>query len=193
MDAETRAAFERMDRYFELAQAQHEALRRDLAGISARMERLEERQIALEARQFALEARQVALEERQVALEARQVALEERQVALEERQVALEARQEQLDGSVAGLRVEMRERFLDMSEQFRTLVQRQDLSEERVLEELGGVSRQLAAVQDVLAQHGSRLQRLEVGVLDVNVRIDDLSSDMRQRFRLVHERLGAAA
>jgi chromosome segregation ATPase len=179
MDAETRAAFERMDRYFELAQAQHEALRRDLADLGARMERLEERQIALEARQVALEERQVALEARQVALEARQF--------------ALEARQEQLDGSVAGLRVEMRERFLDMSEQFRTLVQRQDLFEERVLEELGGVSRQLAAVQDVLSQHGSRLQRLEVGVLDVNVRIDDLSSDMRQRFRLVHERLGAAA
>ena len=55
MDAETRAAFGRMDHYFELMQAQHLEVRADLARMDTRMSRFEERMSRLEERMSDLE------------------------------------------------------------------------------------------------------------------------------------------
>jgi len=63
MDAETRAAFGRMDHYFELMQAQHLEVRADLARMDTRMSRFEERMSRLEERMSRLEERMSDLEE----------------------------------------------------------------------------------------------------------------------------------
>jgi septal ring factor EnvC (AmiA/AmiB activator) len=157
MDAETRAAFARMDRYFELAQAQHAELRAEVA----------ELRIVVTGQGDRLDRQGNRLD-------------------------AMSARMDTLEASVSELRAEIRERFTDVAEQFRTSAQRQELFEERVTGELAGVRRDVVALHEVVTEHGSRLQRLETGVLDVNTRLDELAADMRQRFRLVHERLGFA-
>lgn len=40
---------------------------------------------------------------------------------------------------------------------------------------------------------GDRVGRLEAGFLQLNVRVDGLADDMRQRFRVVNERLAELA
>jgi hypothetical protein len=37
------------------------------------------------------------------------------------------------------------------------------------------------------------MKNVEIGIGDLNSRVDTLADDMRQRFRIVQERLGAAA
>jgi chromosome segregation ATPase len=76
MDEETRAAFGRIDHYFELAYALHLEVHADVRALSERVGGLEGRFDRLEARFDALEARFDALEARFDALEARFDALE---------------------------------------------------------------------------------------------------------------------
>ncbi|HUH12264.1 MAG TPA: hypothetical protein VMK65_04110 [Longimicrobiales bacterium] len=56
MDDETRAAFGRMDRYFELAQVQHAELRADVRSLDKRLGGVEDRLGGVEDRLGALEA-----------------------------------------------------------------------------------------------------------------------------------------
>jgi len=81
------------------------------------------------------------------------------------------------------LRFEMRERFISADEQMRTLSQRVQVFETRVGDDLDIVVRQLASLQE-------RMKAVEEGNLNFNRRLDTLGDDMRQRFRLVIERLG---
>jgi chromosome segregation ATPase len=70
MDEETRAAFGRMDRYFELAQTRHLELRDGLGRVEDRLGRVEDRLVLVEDRLVRVEDRLGVVEDRLGNLEA---------------------------------------------------------------------------------------------------------------------------
>ncbi|MGH7446505.1 MAG: hypothetical protein ACRELT_03030 [Longimicrobiales bacterium] len=97
------------------------------------------------------------------------------------------------EDSIASVRIEMRERFISVEDQIRTLTLRMQHGETRVEDSLGAIARDVAALKENQEQLTARVKNVELGIGDLNARIDTLGDDMRQRFRGVHERLAAVA
>jgi uncharacterized coiled-coil protein SlyX len=89
------------------------------------------------------------------------------------------------------LGAEMREGFIAVNERFRTLEQRIDQFEARVNGQLGALNAELAGVKRGVAQIERRVTNLEDQSVATNARLDGLHLDMRQRFRVLTDRVGA--
>ncbi|MEX0890867.1 MAG: hypothetical protein WEB88_01775 [Gemmatimonadota bacterium] len=137
MDDETRAAFARIDRWFELSQEQFISFREEVRG-----------------------------------------ELGELRGELGELRGTVDALGSRMDR----LELEMRERFISVDDQLRAARASDALLLERLTE-----------VRDQSARQGERLDRVETGIADITTRVDSLADEMRQRFRVVNERLGSAA
>jgi len=172
MDDETRAAFARIDRWFELSQEQFISFRDEVRGGLGE----------LRGEVGELRGAVDALGSRMDRLEQRVDALGSRMDRLEQRVDALSGTVDALGGRMDRLELEMRERFISVDDQLRAARASDALLLER-----------LAEVRDQSARQGERLDRVETGIADMNMRVDSLADDMRQRFRLVNERLGSAA
>jgi chromosome segregation ATPase len=83
---------------------------------------------------------------------------------------------------LASLRLEMTERFISVDEQMRTLTRRVQQFEENTTRELTGLKEGVSQLND-------RMKSVETAVVGVHGRIDTLGDDMRQRFRVVNDRL----
>ena len=134
MDNETRAGFDRMDKYFGLIQQE--------------LERSNARVLALDTRQESFEKRQ-----------------EERFNAVHERFNAVD------------------ERFISIDEHLRTLTLRIQHFEVRVEDSLGVVARDVTALREQTGQLTNRMKNVEVGIGDLNARVDTLAEEVRQGFR----------
>jgi chromosome segregation ATPase len=141
MDNETRAGFDRMDRYFGLIQQE--------------LERYNARALTLDTR-----------------LDSFENALASIQVEMRERFNSVDERFNSVD-----------ERFISADEQSRTLTLRIQHFEVRVEDSLGVVAREVTALREQTAQFTNRLKNVEVGIDDLNARVDTLADGVRQRFR----------
>ena len=137
--------------------------------------------------------RLTAIEDRLTAVEDRLTAVEDRLTRLESRVGVLDDRADSHEQAIASLRLEMRERFISTDEQLRTMTIRMQHFEARVEDSLATISRDVAAVREDVSHLTVRMKNVEIGIGDLNSRVDTLADDMRQRFRIVQERLGAAA
>jgi septal ring factor EnvC (AmiA/AmiB activator) len=95
------------------------------------------------------------------------------------------------DHRLDALADEMRECFIAMDERFRTLEQRIDQFEARVNDQLAALNAELAGVKRSVAQIERRVTNLENQSVATNARLDGLHLDMRQRFRVLTDRVGA--
>jgi archaellum component FlaC len=77
----------------------------------------------------------------------------------------------------------MDERFISADEQSRTLTLRIQHFEVRVEDALGVVARDVTSLKEQTAQLTSRMKNVEVGIGDLNARVDTLADGVRQRFR----------
>jgi archaellum component FlaC len=75
------------------------------------------------------------------------------------------------------------ERFISIDEQLRTLTFRIQLFEVRVEDSLGVVARDVTALREQTGQLTNRMKNVEVGIGDLNARVDTLAEEVRQRFR----------
>jgi chromosome segregation ATPase len=141
MDNETRAGFDRMDRYFGLIQQE--------------LERYNARALTLDTR-----------------LDSFENALASIQVEMRERFNSVDERFNSVD-----------ERFISADEQSRTLTLRIQHFEVRVEDALGVVARDVTSLKEHTAQLTNRMKNVEVGIGDLNARVDTLADGVRQRFR----------
>src|SRR5688500_17757050 len=126
-------------------------------------------------------------------LQAEMVRVNARLSSLEDRMSSLEDRMSAVEDGQARMRTEMNERFISLEDQFRTLSLKTELFETRIESTLAVLSGELVAVKDQGWQLNARMKNIEVGIGDLNGRVDHLGDEMRQRFRLVNERLAAVA
>jgi archaellum component FlaC len=155
MDDETRSAFDRMDRYFGLIQQE---LERSNARAQAFETRVEERFDTVDERFNAMDERFNAVDERFNTVDERFNAVDERFNAVDER-------------------------FISTDEQLRTLTLRIQHFEVRVEDSLGVVARDVTALREQTGQLTNRMKNVEVGIGDLNARVDTLAEEVRQRFR----------
>jgi chromosome segregation ATPase len=148
MDNETRAGFDRMDRYFGLIQQE--------------LERYNARALTLDTRLDSFEN----------ALASIQVEMRERFNSVDERFNSVDERFNSVD-----------ERFISADEQSRTLTLRIQHFEVRVEDALGVVARDVTSLKEQTAQLTNRMKNVEVGIGDLNARVDTLADGVRQRFR----------
>ncbi|HUF50906.1 MAG TPA: hypothetical protein VMN60_08745 [Longimicrobiales bacterium] len=149
-------------------------------------------------RHFArIDARFAAHEERADRLER---VIQASRLEMRERFAAHEERADRLERDIEASRLEIRERLQSVDEQFRTLNARTDRFETRVeaalhimTAELEGVKQHAQSIAAGIGDLTNRMKGVELGLDHLNGRVDTLADDMRQRFRLVHERLGNAA
>jgi len=175
------------------------------ARIDARFDALEQRFDALEARVGALEARVGALETRVGALETRIGALETRVgegfVSVDGRfrtlELALAKLSDRVTTDLAALEHRLLESIANLTERVVALEGRFDelaagqqatrASLDALREHVRMVAQQSASLE---ANVLGRLDRLEQELTGLSRRVDGLSDDMRQRFRVVNDRLG---
>jgi hypothetical protein len=119
----------------------------------------DDRLVALIAGQF--EAMQLYMDQR----------FESMQSYMVQRFESIDQRFQSIDERFDALHLEMTERFISVDERFRSVEERLDLLTDKT-----------AAVE-------RRTGRFEEEMVALNGRFDNLSDDMRQRFRLVNERL----
>jgi chromosome segregation ATPase len=155
MDDETRAGFDRMDKYFGLIQQE---LERSNAGV------------------LALDTRQESFEK---ALASLTVEMRERFNSVDERFNSVDERFNSVDRSFNSVD----ERFISADEQSRTLTLRIQHFEVRVEDALGVVARDVTSLKEQTAQLTNRMKNVEVGIGDLNSRVDTLADEIRQRFR----------
>lgn len=155
MDDETRSAFDRMDRYFGLIQQE---LERSNGRAQAFETRVEERFNAVDERFNAVDERFDAVDERFDVVNKRFNAVDERFSAADER-------------------------YISIDEHLRTLTLRIQLFEVRVEDSLGVVARDVTALREQTGQLTNRMKNVEVGIGDLNARVDTLAEEVRQRFR----------
>jgi hypothetical protein len=74
-------------------------------------------------------------------------------------------------------------RFISADEQSRTLTLRIQHFEVRVEDALGVVARDVTSLKEQTAQLTNRMKNVEVGIGDLNSRVDTLADEIRQRFR----------
>jgi len=85
------------------------------------------------------------------------------------------------------------ERFIGVDDQFHTLTIRLERFEQRVDDRLDGVCREVGLLREHTQQIDARTRGIEIGMDALNARVDTLAEDMRQRFRVVNDRLAAVA
>jgi len=108
---------------------------------------------------------------------------------IEARFQRLEARFDALETGIAALRIEMNERFESVNNRLNSVDKRLEQltsSGDRVRDQVSGLRIEV----DQLVR---RFDAVDYGMYHLNQRIENFSDDMRQRFRVVNERLGAAA
>jgi chromosome segregation ATPase len=169
MDDEMRTAFDRMDRYFGLIQ-------QELERSNARAQAFEMRQ---EERFNAVHERFNAVDERFNAVDERFNAVDERFNAVDERFNAVDERFNAVDQGFNAAN----ERFISTDEHLRTLTLRIQHFEVRVEDSLGVVARDVTALREQTGQLTNRMKNVEVGIGDLNARVDTLAQEVRQRFR----------
>ncbi|MEX0892315.1 MAG: hypothetical protein WEB88_09100, partial [Gemmatimonadota bacterium] len=123
----------------------------------------------------AIDARFQAVDERFDAIDARFQAVDERFDAIDTRLLSIE------------------ERFIGVDDQFRTLTIRMEFFEQRVDHRLHRLTNEMTLLRELTEQIDTRTRGTEIGVGDLNARVDTLAEDMRQRFRVVNDRLAAVA
>jgi chromosome segregation ATPase len=114
-----------------------------------------------------------------------------------------EARMEQLENRISEQITGVNERLSSMAlriEQFegRVVGKLAGLDEVRqeiigVRQEIAGVRQEVLQVRNRLDHLSERVDHLEDALLKLGVRLDSLSDDMRQRFRVVNDRLAQLA
>jgi chromosome segregation ATPase len=196
MDAETQKFFELLyatvQNGFERLEARIGRVEQRLAHIEERLDRLEARVAHIEERLDRLEARVARVGERLDRLEARVARVEERLdrvearlAEVEERLDRVEARLDRLEARVDGMDVKYTESFLGVYDRFRSLETRLD----HVQGAIADLREQVGHFGARLAVAVERLEKVEEAIDQLNVRVDGLAEDMRQRFRYVNERL----
>ena len=105
---------------------------------------------------------------------------------LERRQEALEQRIEALEQRMDAMELRFDERFQSLGERFATMELRIEQFEVRVTGRLDSLD---ARTKQLEVRTGS----IEQNLLNLNTRMDVLSDDMRQRFRVLNDRLAGAA
>lgn len=108
-----------------------------------------------------------------------------------EQGIRLDQRMDGFEHRLDALTVEMREGFIAVNERFRTMEQRIDQFEARVTDQLATLNSELADVKRGLARIERRVTNLENQSVATNARLDGLHLDMRQRFRVLTDRVGA--
>ncbi len=179
-DAQLRAHFaaidERFDRLTAMMASQFEAMQ---AHMDRRMDALEGRMDALEGRMDALEGRMDRLERR---VDAMDLKFEEKFIGVYERLASLRLAQEQFERRILARLDAMVAQIAANREAIEGL--REDGV--RLREEIAGLRAGVARVEE-------RVNAVEANLLGLNDRVDDLSEDMRQRFRVVNDRLSSLA
>jgi septal ring factor EnvC (AmiA/AmiB activator) len=91
------------------------------------------------------------------------------------------------------MHLEFSERFIAMDERFRSMELRIEQFEGRVMDRLDRVETEVQAVRAALGRTDQRVAALEKQVLGLNTRLDTMADDMRQRFRVLNERVSELA
>ena len=136
-----------------------------------------------------MDQRFVLIEDRIGKLEDRIGKLEERIGKLEERVGRLEERFDRLE-----LRTE--ERFESVFDHFRVLDRRLDNIEAVLVDvraQMATLTARVDGAEHRVALVAERMQRLEKGYETLDLRVAGFADDVRQRFRLVNDRLAALA
>lgn len=134
------------------------------------------------------------------SFEAQNERFDRRMDALEGRMAALEARLDAMDAK-------FEEKFLGVYERLDSERAAREQFERRVTDRLDAMGREIADLRQVVVRLEGRIEglregvahlevrvtELEKGTVRANARLDALSDDMRQRFRLVNERLSSLA
>ena len=97
--------------------------------------------------------------------------------------------EERLDARIDALRNEMRDGFISVDERFRTMESRLDRLEARIAQ----LETRMSQLETRLGDIETRLSAVEREVAQINSRLDTLSDDMRQRFRVLTDRVAALA
>src|SRR5690606_2329818 len=119
-------------------------------------------------------------------IDARFTRVEERLDGVEERLDGLEGEVRGLRAEFTAMRTEFGERFIGIDERFGSMELRVEQFEVRVtgrLDSLDEQAKQLVVRTGAVEQH----------MLNLNTRVDVLADDMRQRFRVLNDRLAGAA
>jgi methyl-accepting chemotaxis protein len=166
MEYATRADLDRMlEKIVGHIEATGMRTHQQLAVLESRLDRFE----------AGVEARFDAIEARFDAIEARFEAIEDRIATMDERFSTLALRVEHFENRVmAAVR--------DVRDQVAILAERIDVLEARV-----------GAVAGQVEEMNTRIEALEAGTLALSGRLDGVGEDMRQRFRIVNDRLAQMA
>ena len=148
----------------------------------AKFDRFVER---IEDRFQDFDARFARLEARFAQIDARFDQMDERFAQMDERFDQIDERFDRLDASITTLRVEIGEKFQSVYDRLDAL----DDRVERLAAASDEVRHQLVLLRTDVDKLVIRLDRVDANVYGVTTRINGLGDDMRQRFRLVNERL----
>jgi chromosome segregation ATPase len=122
-------------------------------------------------------------------MEVRFDAIDARFDAMDARLDANDGRLNTIDARLDRLRVEMNERFQSVNDRLDT----NDKRLARLSDELEQFRAELVIVKHRVEQLDGRLASIDTGLHHLNMRVDGLGDDMRQRFRAVTERLANVA
>jgi chromosome segregation ATPase len=173
MEYATRADLDRvLEKIVEHLEAMEIRNRQHVAGLGSRLDRFEAK---VEARFAAIDDHLAAIDDHLAGMEARIVAIDDRFATMEERFSTLVLGVEQFENRVLA---EVRE----IRDGVAMLAGRIDLLEARVI-----------AVAGQVEELNARVERLEACTLALSGRLDGVAEDMRQRFRVVNDRLAQLA
>jgi hypothetical protein len=94
---------------------------------------------------------------------------------------------------LAGLEARFDDRLTSIDEKLATMTLRLDQFEARTTADLSEIRQQIAYLTLRGDNLATRMDRFEAGLVDLGQRMDGLGEDMRQRFRVVNERLSSLA
>ncbi len=199
MDQETQARFDgvdarfedvyvRMDARFDQVNARFDALEALLAW---QFERNDRRFDALEARMADVEARLAGLEAGLRLADARFAAIDERFLSMSERFTNLETRLEQLRGQFATSLGDLDARVGVLGGELNERLDRVAAAHDPAL--LDRLRERVTLIADRVDHLATsvvpRLEKVELALNALGTRVDDISDDMRQRFRVVSDHL----
>lgn len=98
-----------------------------------------------------------------------------------------------LEQRVESMDLKFEEKFIGVYERLASMQHAMDRFERRVMGRLDAMERDIAGLRKDVARLDRRVTVLEKDMRGVHNRLDGLSEDMRQRFRVVNDRLGQLA
>jgi chromosome segregation ATPase len=119
--------------------------------------------------------------------------LEARMTQLEARMTQQEARQDRLERRLDALEAQVREGFLGVNDRFQAMALAIEQFERRVQSSITAMQHDITKLKLQVDSLIERTDRLEDAVLHQTERLNGLGEDMRQRFRVVNERLAELA